>query len=134
MEYKLKGLNELSKQLHDFQVKAGFGEATVDRRMMLIHTEISEAYEAFRKDKFANIKEFERLQKYEEDSCDDTKAFFSEQNFRYYIKDTMEDELIDTLIRLLAFCGERNIDIEFHTENKMKYNHLRGYKYGGKKF
>ena len=99
MKYKLKGLNELSKQLHEFQVKAGFGESTVERRMMLIHTEISEAYEAFRKDKFADLESF----KLDCAIIDGIKPF--KQHFEESIKDSMEDELIDTLIRLLSFLG-----------------------------
>ena len=134
MEYNVEGMNDLSKLLNAFQIKKGFTDSNITQRLMLVMSEVSEAFEAFRNDKFANVKEFERLQKYEEDACDDTKEFFSEQNFRYYIKDTLEDEIADTIIRLLAFCGENNINIEYHIKQKMKYNELRGFKFGGKKF
>ena len=46
----------------------------------------------------------------------------------------MADEAIDALIRILAFCAENRIDVEFHMAQKLQYNELRGYKYGGKKF
>jgi len=42
--------------------------------------------------------------------------------------------MADSIIRLLAMCAENNIDIEKHIQLKMKYNELRGFKYGGKKF
>lgn len=54
--------------------------------------------------------------------------------FETYVKDSIQDELADAIIRLLAFCGENNIDIEKHVELKHQYNQLRGFKYGGKKF
>lgn len=126
MKYKTKGLNKLSKQLHDFQIEAGFTDANVVQRLMLVHSEISEAFEAFRKDKYANLEEFESM------------FFVDEIHFKMafegFIKDTIEDELADSVIRLLAICGENNINIERHIKLKMKYNELRGYKYGGKKF
>lgn len=50
------------------------------------------------------------------------------------MKDTFEDEIADSIIRLLDLCGKNNIDIEAHIQAKMDYNATRGFKYGGKKF
>lgn len=120
MEYNVKGLNKLSKELNNFQIRAGFTDANIIQRLMLVHSEISEAFEAFRKDKYADIKGFN----------DDKKVLdgraFAKQRFEDNIKDTLEDEI--------AFCGENDIDIEFHIQEKMRYNELRGHKFGGKKF
>ena len=124
MEYKVKGLNELSKQLHQFQLDAGFDNPDITQRLMLVHTEISEAFEAFRKDRFCQFtpgKNYIKPEQFKED-------------FEKQIKDTLEDEIADAIIRLLAFCGENNIKIEEHIKSKMQYNELRGFKYGGKKF
>lgn len=126
MDYKVGNLNQLSKELHSFQIQAGFTDSNITQRLMLVHSEITEAFEAFREGKMADIELFNYNQ--EEHGVDWKLAFEAE------IKDSMEDEIADAIIRLLAFCSENNIDIEFHINEKMKYNALRGFKYGGKKF
>ena len=128
MGYKVKGLNELSNQLHDFQVRAGFTDSNVTQRLMLVVSEVSEAFEAYRKDRRCRVKDYIKGYKHHE-SVAQKKA-----GFELHVKDSLEDELADAVIRLLAFCGENNINIEQHIEMKMEYNELRGFKYGGKKF
>lgn len=129
MNYNVNGLNRLSKQFNEFVVKAGFDNNDVPLRTALIHSEISEAFEAFRKDKFANLTEAQKnvLSGWINDS--DFKS-----NFEAIAKDTFEDELADSIIRLLDLVGKLNIDIEYHISQKMRYNETRGFKYGGKKF
>jgi len=127
MDYKTKGLNNLSSQLHDFQVRAGFTDSNITQRLMLVHSEISEAFEAHRKDKRCRVEDYEKGYRHQEG--EQKKA-----GFELHIKDSLEDEIADAVIRLLAFCGENNIDIEKHIELKMEYNEMRGFKYGGKKF
>jgi len=122
------GLNKLSKNFHDFQMKMGFTNGDIVQRLMLVHSEISEAFEAYRNDRFCNTENF----KFDIQIMDGTELF--KKQFEKSVKDTFEDELADSIIRLLAICGENNIDIEFHIEQKMRYNELRGFKYGGKKF
>lgn len=128
MKYKTKGLNELSTQLHDFQVRAGFTDSNITQRLMLVHSEISEAFEAHRKDKRCRVDDYVKGYQHQE-SAEQKKA-----GFELHVKDSMEDEIADAVIRLLAFCGENNIDIEKHIDLKMEYNELRVFKYGGKKF
>ncbi len=131
MKYNVIGLNKLSKQFNEFVKKAGFNGNNVPLRLMLTHSEISEAFEAFRKDKFADRATFKQRMKgcTVEDSPISFKAHFED-----HIKDSMEDELADSIIRLLDLCAYLDVDIEFHIEQKMAYNELRGFKYGGKKF
>ena len=124
MEYNVEGLNKLSKDLNKFQIDAGFTNSDITQRLMLVHSEISEAFEAFRKD-YRAIDIDDEL--YSNDN--EFKSFFEET-----IKDSLDDEIADSIIRLIAFCGENNIDIEKHIKLKMRYNHLRGFKFGGKKF
>ena len=128
VEYSVTGLNTFSQLFHKFQIKIGFTDSNIVQRLMMVHSEISEAFEAYRKNKFANVK----AQKLDCVVIDGSEAF--KEHFEANIKDTMEDEIADAMIRLLAFCGENNIDIEYHIKEKMKYNQLRGFKFGGKKF
>lgn len=131
MKYNITGLNKLSKQFNEFVKKAGFNGNDIPLRMMLTHSEISEAFEAFRKDHFANPAEFKQLMKGH--TPEDSPALFK-AHFQDHIKDSMEDELADSLIRLLDLCAYLDVDIEFYIEQKMAYNEMRGFKYGGKKF
>ena len=43
-------------------------------------------------------------------------------------------DISEILNEIFAFCKDRNIDIEYFIEQKMKYNETRPYKHGGKKY
>jgi NTP pyrophosphatase (non-canonical NTP hydrolase) len=129
MKYNVKGLNKLSKQFNNFVVKAGFDNNDIPLRIALIHSEVSEAFEAYRNDKYADIEQYIEGIAFGNKLDENFKEVF-----KYTMKDTFEDELADSIIRLLDLCGKLNIDIETHIQSKMDYNHTRGFKYGGKKF
>lgn len=44
------------------------------------------------------------------------------------------EELADTVIRILDYCGARGIDIDTAVRAKAAYNKMRSHKHGGKKF
>ena len=115
-------MNPRSKQIHLANVAKGFWETdNFPEKIALIHSELSEALEADRSDHHANIKDF----KMDVLSGND---FF--EAFKYHIKNSLEDELADAIIRILDLVGHKNIDIDWHIEMKLKYNQLREYKHG----
>ena len=62
---------------------------------------------------------------------------FTESMFRIcvYVTDNFyRDELFILLNEIFAFCRDRNIDIFWHIEQKIKYNELRPYKHGDKNY
>lgn len=93
------------------------------QRIALIQSEASEALEANRKDKKVTTSAYAGYW-----SEFDDKVFIEE--FENEIKDTEEDEIADTMIRLLDYAGFKGIDLDFHIEAKLKYNRTRPYKHG----
>ena len=120
MNYCL-GLNELAENIHKDNVDRGFYDSPRETgtMLMLIVSELSEALEAYRKDKFVDK--------------NDLEGEFDKEKFKEKVKDTFEDEIADALIRILDMCGHMNIDIAKHVYQKLLYNRTRGYKHGGKK-
>ncbi len=90
---------------------------------MLVVSELSEALEAHRKDRFANWEQFRQ------DIMDGVEK---DDAFRNNIKDTFEDEIADAMIRLFDLSGALGISIEDHIMAKLKYNRNRPHKHGKK--
>lgn len=161
---------------------------------MLILTEIAEAVNADRKDKHADVAGFKEYQTYYGSflPSEETRTIRFREDFEAYIKNTVEDELADIVIRcfdlaglrgidlsetaafiddiesmkenkdfidfcymlsgiatcdsgtdvktisiigsVLSYCKFNGIGIEWFIEQKMKYNKLRPYRHGGKKY
>ena len=74
---------------------------------MLIITEIAEAVQADRKGLHADKDKF--------DYAVDSGAFDCEEAYEMYIKESLESELADIIIRMLDYCGTRNI--KFRKDN-----------------
>jgi len=138
-------LNRLKNEIHEVNVKNGFWDtfyslpkstdgkytevqvAFINQFLMLSVGELSEATEALRMSKYArkhpNI--FDSLIRL---SKTDPKVF--KQGFKTQIKDSFEDEIADTMIRLLDLCSALDIDIENHISLKLKFNSMREHKHG----
>jgi len=135
MQDKILNLNDLSKRINANSKSKGFwdeGLQNIPEKMMLIVSELSEALEALRKDK-KYINELDNKDVIQMLKSSDTPDKMQKEYFESNIKDTFEDEIADTLIRLLDLCGYMDIDIDFHTEAKMLYNKGRE-RLHGKKF
>ncbi len=82
-------------------------EYSIEHLLMLVITEISEAVEAERKGKHAQRKMFERE--------NITPQPYPDKHFMYvfdmFVKDSVEDELADTVIRLLDLAGLCSVDL-----------------------
>ncbi len=118
----MKTLNQLRDEAHEIAKSKGFhdsGRIDIPGCLMLIVSELAEAMEADRKGRSANLDKY-------------YKGIAYGDCFETYVKDTFEDELADTVIRVLDLCGALNIDIEKHVELKMKYNKSRERMHGKK--
>lgn len=133
----VKGLNKLAEEIHAGNVKKGFWVEGVDRNvgelLMLIVSEAAEAMEAHRIDKFADIAGYTYnmgliAEDIEGKEIESEELFKS--SFKEYIKDSFEDEIADTIIRLLDLSAGMNIDIEKHIALKLKFNSTRAAKHG----
>lgn len=180
-------LQKLAKEIYEIAVAHGWHEDTKPNRlyMALVVSEVAEAIEADRKNKHAQMAMFEA-------NKDRPQPKGSEKEhwkfcFETFIKNSIEDELADIVIRLLDYINMRwgdkyewwynpsnfripddfpvaawklvkehlnegsmnvrdsiqyviewadklNIDLEEHIKWKMRYNSLRFYKHGGKKY
>ena len=116
---KLKGnqINELATEIHKGNIKKGFWkvdqtDVNETRIKLLVISELFEMFEADRKGKVA--KEIDtvslRLKEYEANINDiEIKKFFLDE-FVLNVKDSKEDELADTMIRLLDYAGFLKVD------------------------
>lgn len=192
----IMNLNDLSKEAFSIAKANGWHdeEHSDEHFLMLIITEIVEAVQADRKDKHADVSRFKECQTYYNSFLppEEIRTIRFREDFEEYIKNSVEDEFADIVIRCLDLAGLRGIDLSpvqdvkesllslkdkqfisfcyrlcemstygrYSTEEKlttiitsvlryceltgidigwfitqkMKYNRLRGYHHGGKKY
>lgn len=125
------GFNQLSKTIHNRAIQKGFWdeEREVGTLLMLCVSELGEALEADRKSRYADLGVFEACLNADDILAKDVELY-NNQSFEDAIKDTFEDEIADTIIRLLDLCGKFNIDIEKHINYKLAYNLSRSKMHG----
>ena len=81
----------------------------LDSEIALYHSEISEAFEEYRKGK------------------DIHTIYFNEKK-----PEGVPIELADVIIRIMDFCRGSNIDLDYAMRLKIEYNKTRSYRHGGK--
>ena len=133
-------LNEISKQVYEANKLKGFDvkECNIGQTLMLIVSELSEALEADRKGKRVNINDTKDLTNGY--TISGNLSVYTEQGktekfielFKQRVKDTFEDEIADSFIRLFDLVGALDIDIDRHIELKRQFNATREYKHGKK--
>ena len=105
--YTNEELNKLSKLAHQNAVDKGFYDnpLTHETLCLLVITELSEAYEAYRKKGLS----LDCLDNFENTMKDLSDSEFDKW-FKFYVKDTFGDEMADTVIRLLDMAGYYDVD------------------------
>lgn len=100
-------LNELSKEIMDINTEKGFNDEPLHTGLAiaLMHSELSEALEADRKD-----------------LMDDKLPH----------RTGVEVEIADLIIRALHFSARKGFDIQGAVREKLEYNKTRPYKHGKK--
>lgn len=100
-------INELKDRVYKIACEHGwYNEECPDTaEVMLVITELSEAVNADRKKKYAQRKMFERESVTTQENPEEHWRYC----YRTFIKDTVEDELADTVIRILSFAGHKGI-------------------------
>ena len=120
-------IKEMVKKQHQAMIDKGFYPEGEDKNtgelLMLIVSELSEALEADRNNRFADTEACIFL-------LDECKGVFGDDLFKKHIKDTFEDEISDVFLRLFDLCGYLEIPIEKHIAAKMEYNKNRLHKHG----
>jgi NTP pyrophosphatase (non-canonical NTP hydrolase) len=92
--------NQFKYEIHQANKDKGFYDTpkSIEEMLMLIVSELGEACEAHRKERFCKV---------------DLEGVIYQEDFESHVKDTFEDEIADTVIRILDFCGNQDIDIVF---------------------
>jgi NTP pyrophosphatase (non-canonical NTP hydrolase) len=125
-------INNLIELSHSTAKEKGFwdSERNIPELLMLVVSELSEGLEALRKEHKSNPDTVSSLYNsyLQEPYPMDAETFKTE--FQNHVKNSFEDEIADTVIRLFDLCGGLGIDLETHILLKINYNKLRGYKHG----
>ena len=107
-------LNELRDEAYAIAKANGWHEQkhSDEHYIMLIITEIAEAVQADRKDKHADVAKFKEWQGNSLPLSEETRIRRFKEDFEAYIKNSVEDELADVVIRCLDLAGLRGFDLE----------------------
>jgi NTP pyrophosphatase (non-canonical NTP hydrolase) len=119
----MKSLKEMSAEVEDFERSKGWldQQFSFGERMALLHSEVSEALEAWRMWGTEDATE---------------GAYFPDGTLYGGTRPKPEgvgSEYADILIRLIGDARRDGIDLDFEYERKMAFNRTRPYRHGGKR-
>lgn len=105
-------LNNLRDEAYSIAKANGWHEEehSDEHLLMLVITEIAEAVQADRKDKHADIVKFKEWQGNSLPLSEETRIRRFKEDFEAYIKNSVEDELGDVIIRCLDLCCVKELD------------------------
>ena len=139
---EVRELNRLAKAIYEQNKAKGFwpenpNDRNVGELLMLIVSEAAEALEASRDGKYTSPLAVAQLEMIESqmELFPDMKDYYGQiwvDFFKQDVKNSFEDEIADTTIRLFDLCGAKGIDIEWHIAKKLRYNKTRPHKHGRK--
>lgn len=104
-------LNELRDEAYSIAKANGWHEQSHSNEhwLMLIITEIAEAVQADRMGKHADVAKFKEWQGNSLPLSEETRTRRFKEDFEAYIKNSVEDELSDVVIRCLDLAGLRGL-------------------------
>jgi NTP pyrophosphatase (non-canonical NTP hydrolase) len=105
---------DLQNEAHETAVEKGWWDdvdpvKSIPEKLALIHSEISEALEAYR---------------------DDQMGYWQTEEGK---PEGFGVELADAIIRILDLAGALNISLEYCIESKMEYNKTRPHRHGNRR-
>lgn len=117
---KLSNMQQLVKEVNEangwFESDRTFGDD-----MALLHSEVSECFEAYRKHNIDDVTQ---------ELCG---LAAHDLGVSHLCKpEGVGSELADVLVRLLDTCERYNIDLEAEFNRKLRYNATRGYRHGNR--
>jgi len=134
-------IDELKKKSHEIAVNKGFWkdyeiadnqksekesqifrDLFISQKLLLMISELTESMESLRKSRTCQG-DSALIQELCEQSITQPNLF--QMRFIHHVKDTFEDELADTFIRLADLCEKLDIDIENFIKMKMAFNSMR---------
>ena len=109
-------------------IRSAVQRAFISQKLMLTVSELSEAMEAQRTNHRADRLKFDHQMA----EIEDGDEFAVKTVFENTIKNSIEDELADALIRICDLAGKLGVDLDWHVQRKMEYNGARPYMHGKK--
>jgi len=122
MQKQPVNLTEYAKNIFEANKAKGFWDEKRSQveLLVLVQSELFEAFEAVRKDKVivAELQILKNLTKNVDKKFPKLNADNFKHRFVENVKDTLQDEIADTIIRLLDFAGSRNMKLYDPREDK----------------